>query len=193
MPLILRAKVIVVGDSTAGKSSLVQMFHSDGQHFPKNYSMTTGVELVVKSCMLPQTQGDQVEMYLYDCAGKDAYSDVVEKYVQKPDLCILVYDVTSEASFSRCAQWLAKLPKLGRSGAVPTALVANKSDLDNRRIVTASQGQEMAQNNGLLYFEASAKEAHGVDAPFIELAKKYAELYAERCSQMTEIASSGRA
>ena len=40
---VLRAKLIVLGDASVGKSSLVQVFHSDSQQgFPKAYSMTTG-------------------------------------------------------------------------------------------------------------------------------------------------------
>ena len=53
---ILRAKLVVVGDSTVGKSALIQSFHSDGSHFTKNYNMTTGVELCVKMVNIPDSQ-----------------------------------------------------------------------------------------------------------------------------------------
>ena len=53
---ILRSKLVVVGDPTVGKSALIQSFHSDGTHFPKNYNMTTGVELCVKMVNIPDSQ-----------------------------------------------------------------------------------------------------------------------------------------
>uniref|UniRef100_A0A1I8HNN7 P-loop containing nucleoside triphosphate hydrolase protein n=1 Tax=Macrostomum lignano TaxID=282301 RepID=A0A1I8HNN7_9PLAT len=229
MPLLLRAKTIVLGDAAAGKSALVQTFHSDGQHFPKNYNMTLGVELLVKAVTPPaaaplssrvteqhqlqmqlqQQQQVQVELHIYDCAGQEAYADVVEGHAEGPDLCVLTYDVTSEASFEKCRHWLGKLQRLVERGRgsrqmkpskpqqqeqqvlapIPTALVALKSDLDNRRIVTPSQGQELAQSAGLAYFEASAKDGQGVEQPFLELARRFADLYAERCAQVCELVS----
>ena len=41
MPLLLRAKCVVVGDSGVGKSAIAQSFHSDGTHFPKAYTMVS--------------------------------------------------------------------------------------------------------------------------------------------------------
>lgn len=41
MPLLLRAKCVLVGDSGVGKSAIAQSFHSDGTHFPKSYTMVS--------------------------------------------------------------------------------------------------------------------------------------------------------
>ena len=41
MPLLLRAKCVLVGDSGVGKSAIAQSFHSDGTHFPKAYTMVS--------------------------------------------------------------------------------------------------------------------------------------------------------
>ena len=52
-----------------GKSALVQMFHSKGTHFPKQYQMTTGCDFVMKEIKLPES-GSIVELHIYDCAGQ---------------------------------------------------------------------------------------------------------------------------
>ncbi len=39
--LMLRAKVVVVGDACVGKTSVVQMFKSGGHDYPKNYIMVS--------------------------------------------------------------------------------------------------------------------------------------------------------
>ncbi|KAJ8037048.1 Intraflagellar transport protein 27-like [Holothuria leucospilota] len=80
MSVVLRAKCIVVGDSAVGKSALTQVFHSDGSHFPKGYSMTIGQEICVKSVSIPDTS-DTVELYIYDSAGKEMFSEYASQFV----------------------------------------------------------------------------------------------------------------
>lgn len=46
--LLIRSKLVLVGDSGVGKSTILQGWHSDGQSFPKNYSMTIHQEVHVK-------------------------------------------------------------------------------------------------------------------------------------------------
>ncbi|KAJ6658920.1 hypothetical protein lerEdw1_019556 [Lerista edwardsae] len=74
----LAAKCIVAGDSAVGKSALVQMFCNDGAHFQKNYTLTAGVELLVKTVPVPETS-DSVELFLFDSAGKELFSEMLEK------------------------------------------------------------------------------------------------------------------
>ncbi|XP_074648655.1 intraflagellar transport protein 27 homolog [Tubulanus polymorphus] len=180
MPTVLRAKLIVTGDSTVGKSALAQVFHSDGSHFPKNYTMTTGCELCVKSVNIPETQ-DCVELFMYDSAGKEVFSELVQKYWDHPSLVMLVYDVTNETSFSSCSKWLERVRKMAPSPdcKISGALVANKIDLDQRRVISPKQGKEFAMNNGLEYFEVSSKEMQEVEAPFYYLAGEFYKSYNE--------------
>ena len=66
--LMLRCKVVVVGDATVGKSALISMFHSGGASYPKQYVMTSWVDFRVKQVDIPDTS-TAVELYLFDCAG----------------------------------------------------------------------------------------------------------------------------
>ena len=74
----LAAKCILAGDPTVGKTALAQLFHSDGAHFQKNYTLTTGVDLVVKTVAVPDT-GDSVELFIFDSAGKELFSEMLDK------------------------------------------------------------------------------------------------------------------
>lgn len=63
MPLLLRAKCVVVGDSGVGKSAIAQSFHSDGTHFPKAYTMVSRTRSRrgsgLQGCMHAQRTGQQ--------------------------------------------------------------------------------------------------------------------------------------
>ncbi|XP_078718236.1 intraflagellar transport protein 27 homolog isoform X1 [Lampetra fluviatilis] len=177
--VVLRAKCLVAGESTVGKSALVQAFHSDATLFPKNYNMTVGVELLVKSVGVPDTT-DSVEIYLYDSGGKDIFNDLVQKNWDHPSMLCLVFDVTSEQSLGSCGKWLERVRAQSPGVPFPGVLVGNKVDLGPRRVVSAGQGQEFATANGLEYFETSAKEMENIDTPFLFLAKAFHRLYVDK-------------
>ncbi|XP_038048254.1 intraflagellar transport protein 27 homolog [Patiria miniata] len=183
MPVVLRAKCVVVGDSTVGKSALTQVFHSDGTHFPKAYSMTIGVELCVKSVNIPETS-NSVELYIYDSAGKEMFSDHVQQMWDSPSLAVVVCDLANEKSLSSCVKWLERVKaKAGRD--IHAVLVGNKTDLDTRRVVTAEMAQKAAAGMEVVYFECSAKERENVEAPFYFLANAFYKQYQEKVA-MTE-------
>ncbi|KAG9338888.1 hypothetical protein JZ751_025328 [Albula glossodonta] len=183
----LRARCILVGDASVGKTALAQMFRSDGAHFQKNYSMTAGVELVVKSVNIPESS-DSVELFIFDSAGKETFVEACEKLWGQPSVLCLVFDVSSEASFRGCSLWLERVRAHCQGLQVPGVLVGNKSDLSSRREVETAVAQEWAQNQGLEYHETSAKEMENCDAPFLSLAQAFYALYQDRLQTIQTLA-----
>jgi transport family protein 27 len=156
-PLVLRAKCVVVGDAAVGKTALVQNFVSDGTKFPKNYSMTMGVDIQVKAVHIPDTQ-TTVELYIYDTAGKGVFADFVPEYWENPGLVMVAYDVSQGESFESCVKWLERVraQKPAVETQLPGVLVACKCDLEARREVSEERGRELAASKDLVYFETSA-------------------------------------
>ncbi|XP_041641881.1 intraflagellar transport protein 27 homolog [Cheilinus undulatus] len=175
----LRARCLLVGDAAVGKSALSHMFNSDGTLFQKNYSMTTGVELLMKCVNIPETN-DSVELYIIDSAGKETFVETCEKMWGELSLLCLVFDLTNEQSFANCGQWMERVRAHCQGRQVSGVLVGNKSDLSARREVQASVAQEWAQSQGLEYHETSAKEKENCDAPLLSLARSFHSLYKER-------------
>ncbi|XP_066521719.1 intraflagellar transport protein 27 homolog isoform X2 [Hoplias malabaricus] len=175
----LRARCILVGDAAVGKSALCQMLRSDGAHFQKNYSMTAGVEIVMKSLNIPET-GDSVELYIFDSAGRETFVEACEKTWGQPSLVCVVFDISSLASFHSCSRWLERVRARCSGLPVPGVLVGNKSDLSSRREVEAAEAQDWAQSQGLQYYETSAKDMENCDAPFLSLAQTFYILYQDR-------------
>ncbi|KAJ7399896.1 Intraflagellar transport protein 27 like protein [Pitangus sulphuratus] len=146
----LAAKCLLAGDPAVGKSALAQMFRSDGAHFQKNYTLTTGIDLLVKAVSVPETS-DSVEFFIFDSAGKDLFSEMLEKLWEQPNVLCLVYDVTNEQSFNNCTKWLEKLRAQAVGVHIPGVLVGNKTDLADRRVVEQKEAQEWAEKHGLEY------------------------------------------
>ncbi|NXX93568.1 IFT27 protein, partial [Centropus bengalensis] len=175
------------GDPAVGKSALAQMFRSDGAHFQKNYTFTTGIELLVKAVSIPETS-DSVEFFIFDSAGKDLFSEMLEKLWEQPNVLCLVYDVTNEQSFNNCAKWLEKMRAQAVGMHIPGVLVGNKTDLVGRRVVERQQAQDWAEKHGLEYCEISVKETKNFEAPFHILAKSFHQLYKEKVETFRSLA-----
>ena len=71
MSNVLRAKVVVIGDATVGKASIVQQFINTGAGFPKNCSMILGADVLSRTINIPETS-DAVELVVIDCSGRTA-------------------------------------------------------------------------------------------------------------------------
>ncbi|CAN0139201.1 unnamed protein product [Hapterophycus canaliculatus] len=181
--LMLRAKVVVVGDACVGKTSVVQMFKSGGHDYPKNYIMTIGVDFGVKQLKIPETDC-VVELFLFDCPGQGVFNKLEQgaAHYENAAFVCLVFDVSNRDTFESCGRWLqgvrAALPSA--STPLPGVLIANKADLreggiNARAIVETKEGQLFAQQNGLEYFETSAAGAKGIDAPFQHMATRFHE------------------
>ncbi|RMC03092.1 hypothetical protein DUI87_20285 [Hirundo rustica rustica] len=149
-------------DPAVGKSALAQMFRSDGAHFQKNYTLTAGIELLVKAVSVPETS-DSVEFFIFDSAGKDLFSEMLDKLWEQPNVLCLVYDVTNEQSFDNCNKWLEKLKAQAVGVHIPGVLVGNKTDLTDHRVVEQEQAQEWAEKHGLEYCEMSVIKDHSSD------------------------------
>nr|XP_037286701.1 intraflagellar transport protein 27 homolog [Rhipicephalus microplus] len=179
MANLLRVKCAVIGDAAIGKTALIQVFLHDRSYFPKNYSMTTGVTLSVGKVNIPDTK-DAVELYLYDCSGKEVYLDFVQELWADAPLAIIMFDTCNEPSFQHVSTWASRLSKNSTCGPKIGVLVGTKADLKERRRVSSKEGQEMAEKIGFHYAESSAKEGEGVQEPFFYLASQWHKTHNER-------------
>ena len=180
--LQLRCKVIVVGDAKAGKTSLVQMFHSQGREYAKNYMMTLGVDFCVKDVSIPNSN-TKVELYIFDAAGQSAFSqrELGSKHWENASVVMAVFDVANRESYQSVAKWLAAVRSVHGGRPVPGVLIANKIDLRNegRAQVTSEEAQRFAKDNSLSYFECSPLSAVNIDEPFNFIANAYHKKYQE--------------
>ena len=171
-------KIAVVGEATVGKSAFVQMVHSGGVTFPKQYMMTMGCDLCVKDIQLDLNT--TVEVFLLDVAGQKAYEQSAPQYLNESiSAFILIYDCSNKTTFETCKKWVERARRHNKN--LVGFLVANKVDLMDKAEVTDSQGEIFARANQMRFFKSSALRGVGVSDPVEELAKGHVQSYNERC------------
>jgi Ras-related protein Rab-18 len=164
-------KILMVGDSGVGKSSLLIRFTSDT--FADMSSPTIGVDFKLKMV----NKGEKrVKLTLWDTAGQERFRTLTSSYYRGAQGIVLVYDVTRRQTFTNLSDvWLKEIERYSTKEDCIKMLVGNKLDLESERVVTKKEGVDFARRHGCLFLEASAKSSTNVKLCFDELVQKILE------------------
>ncbi|KAG7194378.1 Vacuolar protein sorting-associated protein 21 [Scheffersomyces spartinae] len=173
---VTSVKLVLLGEAAVGKSSLVLRFVSN--EFQENKEPTIGAAFLTQKL----TIGDRAIKYeIWDTAGQERFASLAPMYYRNAQAALVVYDVTKPASFVKARQWVKELREQA-SKDITIALVGNKYDLvedDNEedlvRKVNVEEGQNLADEEGLLFFETSAKTGYNVKDVFVAIGNKIPE------------------
>lgn len=156
----LELKLLLVGDSGVGKTSILLRFCDDA--YSDTFITTIGIDSKTK---IVDIDSKRVKARVWDTAGQERFRTISTQYFKSAQGAVLTYDITSRRSFQSVEQWLEQLRAVGDEHSA-MVLVANKADLEDHREVAEEEGRDMAASLGLPFFEVSAKDGLNVDAAF---------------------------
>jgi len=165
-------KVALLGDTNAGKTSLVLRF-AEGYYCNAPRSSTVGAFFITKR--IQTSNGITCKIQIWDTAGQAKFRPMAPMYYRNAAAAIICYDVTSAHSYKVMREWLDELHRNVPAGSIVIAIAATKCDLPGAEniepVVSFSEAKELAQTLGAIYVDTSAKENTGV----IDLFQKVAE------------------
>ncbi|CAH8576399.1 unnamed protein product [Schistosoma margrebowiei] len=165
-------KVIFVGDSGVGKSSIIRKFVSGV--FDLNLPLTVAIDFHVK---FMHCDGTNLYLQLWDTAGQEKFRSITRQYYRKSDGVIIVFDATNESSFLAVRSWLQSVTEETDENTV-ILILENKSDLiegSDKRAVSRATIDKIVRVYKTMCFEVSAKTGHNIEEAFMVMARKLKE------------------
>ncbi|KAK3716935.1 hypothetical protein RRG08_026725 [Elysia crispata] len=162
-------RLMLVGDQTVGKTCLLCQYAN--HEFHDHHVTTLGVDFRVR---LIEVEGKTIKMQIWDTAGQERFLAITKQYYTRAQGCLLVFDICSRSSFESLAKWLLYV-KMYAQKDTAVIIIGNKTDLEERRQVATETAQQFADENGILYYETSAKDLKSLEKPFYELCRQVVE------------------
>ena len=161
-----RFKVVVIGAASTGKTAIVDQLLTG--KFSEQTKTTVGVDYRPYRVDVKQ---HVCQLELWDTAGQEQYKAVAKTYFRAAVGCVLVFDVTSQASFDDLQFWLSQFRLLADPNAI-VLLVGNKVDLESARQVQPDVAEQFAKDHLLEYLETSAVTAMNIKEVFEKLTRE---------------------
>ena len=146
-------KVVFLGESYVGKTSLINRYISD--KFYEEVMSTLAGTYSTKSIYY---QNKEYFFNIWDTAGRQNFRALNKIFLKDVNIIVLVYDITKKQSFLELQYWLDLI--LEDHPDAYLILVGNKDDLFIEREIKKSDGEKFANVIHSAFTETSAKDSH---------------------------------
>ena len=164
-------KVIVIGDSSVGKTTLIHRYISD--EYRSDFKATLGADM----CSKLYTKDDvTVEAQIWDTAGTERFRSISAQHYRGADACILVFDITNKESFAHIDMWRNEVVQsigIEHTDEFPFVLLGNKADLIDASQVDQATVKGWTEQRNIPFFVVSAKTGENVDEAFSKSIEKH--------------------
>ena len=160
---IYACKVVLLGESAVGKTSLATRFVNN--QFSEFEESTIGAAFLSKALTI---NNKTIKFEIWDTAGQERYQSLAPMYYRGAKVGIIVFDLTNRSTFDKAKRWVEELRQSGPENIL-LLLIGNKLDLENRRQLTYDECNNYAIESDLIYIETSAKKDTNVEKIFEEI------------------------
>lgn len=158
-------KIILLGDSTVGKTSLILRF-CEGK-FENESIATIGIDT---KCKYLKRDNKKIELKIWDTAGQERFKSIAKNSYKGADGILLMYDISNKKTFNSVKNWIDNIKESMDLNKIGFIVVANKCDLDKDEWeVTEEMKEKLKETQNVKIIDTSCKSNINVDETFINL------------------------
>jgi small GTP-binding protein len=180
----LAKKILLIGDPSVGKTSLVRKFVLD--IFDDKYLTTLGTKVTNKTMIFSPTELSnkkvELKMLIWDVMGQKEYKMIQESAYQGSSGAIIVADLSRKETIDHLGAWVSDLYNI--SGVVPVLFVGNKMDLVDQNSIELTEMDNLSMSYEAPYFLTSAKTGENVENAFKALGNSLINTSIEELNQI---------
>ena len=179
-------KVIIIGNSFVGKSSIVHIATKNSIISDK-YKPTIGFDYF---SFYIEYNSKKIKLQIWDTCGQEVYKSLITNFYRNSSLAIMIYAINDKKSFEDLDMWLKEI--ITRSNPdTKIILIGNKIDLEAERVVSHDEAVKFAQDyNFIQYYETSVKTGFNIKNVFVQIAILLYEDYIKNIDSYSEYESS---
>ena len=170
MSSVEQVKVVLLGESGVGKTSIIAQFTSG--KFDPDCVTSLSAQFISKTIEFENLQ-KAIKFDIWDTAGQEKYRALAKIFYKDAKVIILVYDITDKRSFDEVKSYWYEMVKSNADSDAMIAIVANKNDLYDSAQVSEEEAKEFAKSVGAIFQSTSAKSDSGITTLFDNIGQKY--------------------
>ncbi|XP_045128976.1 ras-related protein Rab-39B-like isoform X2 [Portunus trituberculatus] len=155
-------RLILIGDSTVGKSSLLKYF-TDGKFFEIS-DPTVGVDFFAR--LIEVSDGTRIKLQLWDTAGQERFRSITRTYYRNSVGALVVFDVCNKKSLEHVPMWIMEAKRHIEPHKAVFILVGTKIDMEDEREVRREDAAALAKFYNISYIETSSMRGVNVEEAF---------------------------
>ncbi len=163
----LYAKVVLLGESSVGKTHLV--LTATGQDYSPMQGSTVGVDKYFKPVKI-DLSGYDSQLCFWDLGGQWNFRSINELFLNEAAAILLVYDVTRPETFQSLQYWVDMVKHSRSPSKEQLFIIGNKLDVGGNAVPEKELSEFLARNALLRIYYTSAKNGEGISRLMEDLA-----------------------
>ncbi len=165
---INKIKISLIGESDVGKSTMFYQY--DEHEFYSDLLMTTMTDTIYRKF---NYENQEFLIEIIDTPGNERFITITSILIKNTHIFLLIYDITNRNSFEKLDYWYKLTYKNCNNDNILYLVIANKSDLYDKKIISNEEGMNFAKKINGYFFEVTSTSYENIKKLFENITRKY--------------------
>ena len=166
---IYRYNVILVGDCSVGKTSIINRFIDN--RFNRNLKNTINIEFRIKS--IKYDSNTVIDLKIWDTCGEEKFHSITKNFYHDADGIFIIFDLSNIKSFNNIKLFLKDINDVCNMNNKTIMIIGNKNDIPiiEQKVKDKDINKLIEKYNEIKYLDVSARSGNNIGEMFFQMCK----------------------